>query len=117
MKKTMLLTTVFVLIALCAAAFSPQSAQDLFQKALTKERAEGNLEEAITLYQRVAEESADEALAANAQLRIGICYEKLGIHGRVMIFIWSVSLCLQMEQNFWELIFQPGRMLFIKILP
>jgi Tol biopolymer transport system component len=78
MKKTMLLTTVFVLIALSLAAFSPQSAQDFFQKALAKERAEGNLEEAISLYQKVAEESTDKALAAKAQLRIGICYEKLG---------------------------------------
>jgi Tol biopolymer transport system component len=78
MKKTMLWTTVFALIALSVAAFSPQSAQDIFQKALAKERAEGNLEEAIVLYQKIAEESEDEALAAKAQLRIGICYEKLG---------------------------------------
>jgi WD40 repeat protein len=78
MKKTILWTTVFVLIALSVAALSPQSAQDLFQKALTEERAEGNLEEAIAIYQKISEESADETLAAEAQLRIGICYEKLG---------------------------------------
>ena len=78
MKKAIILTTVFAFIALSVAAYAPQSAQDLFQKALTKERAEGNLEEAITLYEKIAEESADEALAARAQLRIGICYEKLG---------------------------------------
>jgi Tol biopolymer transport system component len=78
MKKTMLFTTVFVLIALSLAAFSPQSVQDLFRKALAKERAEGNLDEAIAIYQKIANESTDESLAANAQLRIGICYEKLG---------------------------------------
>lgn len=55
-----------------------QNGYDLFQKALAKERAEGNLEEAIALYQKVIEESKDESLAAKAQLRIGICYEKLG---------------------------------------
>jgi len=78
MKKMMILTTVFVFITLSVTAVSPQNAQDLFQKALAKERAEGNLEEAIMLYQKVVEESEDEVLAAKAQLRIGICYEKLG---------------------------------------
>ena len=78
MKKMMILTGVFVFIALSVAALSPQNAQDLFQKALAKERAEGNLEGAIALYKKVVEEAKDESLAAKAQLRIGICYEKLG---------------------------------------
>jgi len=55
-----------------------QNGHDLFQKALAKERAEGNLEEAIALYQKVIEQSKDKALSAKAQLRIGICYEILG---------------------------------------
>jgi Tol biopolymer transport system component len=55
-----------------------QNGYDLFQKALAKERGEGNLEEAISLYQKVVAETKDESLAAKAQFRIGICYEKLG---------------------------------------
>ncbi|GAH84167.1 unnamed protein product, partial [marine sediment metagenome] len=51
----------------------------MFQKALAKERGEGNLEEAIALYKKVVAETKDESLAAKAQLRIGICYEKLGM--------------------------------------
>lgn len=78
MKKT---TTLAVLVLFTAFAFgslAPQNGYDLFQKALAKERGEGNLEEAIALYQKVIDESKDEALAAQAQLRIGFCYEKLG---------------------------------------
>jgi len=55
-----------------------QNGYDLFQKALAKERGEGNLEEAIALYQKVIDETKDKSLAAKAQLRIGICFEKLG---------------------------------------
>ena len=55
-----------------------QSGEDLFQKALRLERNEGKLEEAIVLYQKVVNESKDLSLAAKAQLRIGLCYEKLG---------------------------------------
>ena len=51
----------------------------LFQRAVTQERAAGNLEEAIKLYQRVATEFApDRALAAKALVQEGRCYEKLG---------------------------------------
>ncbi|MBN2266422.1 MAG: PD40 domain-containing protein, partial [Candidatus Aminicenantes bacterium] len=57
---------------------APQNGHDQFQKALAKERGEGNLEEAIALYQKVIAETKDETLAAQAQFRIGICYEKLG---------------------------------------
>ena len=56
-----------------------QTGQEYFQKALSKERAEGNLREAIVLYQKAIEASKDEGLAAKAQLQIGLCYEKLGV--------------------------------------
>jgi Tol biopolymer transport system component len=62
-----------------AAGAVPQSSYDLFQKALTKEKAEGNLEEAIALFQQVVEKGDDEALSAQAQYHIGVCYEKLGL--------------------------------------
>lgn len=56
-----------------------QSGNDLFQQALSKERAEGKLDEAIQIYERIAKEfSSDRALAARALLQLGRCYERLG---------------------------------------
>ncbi|MBS3818032.1 PD40 domain-containing protein [bacterium] len=78
MRKHSILIAILVILAFSLGSLSLQNGYDLFQKALTKERAEGNLEEAIALYQKVMEVSKDESLAAKAQLRIGICYEKLG---------------------------------------
>ncbi|MFH2043218.1 MAG: tetratricopeptide repeat protein, partial [Acidobacteriota bacterium] len=78
MKKNSMVLAVFVVLALSLGIFAVQSGQDLFQKALAKERAEGNLEEAITLYQKVIDEAQDTALKAQAQLRIGLCHEKRG---------------------------------------
>jgi Tol biopolymer transport system component len=71
-----------LIIATALALTSPmraQSGHELFQQALSKERAEGKLQEAIALYQRVVEVvSADHALAARALLQLGRCYEQLG---------------------------------------
>jgi Tol biopolymer transport system component len=55
-----------------------QTGEDLFQKALRLERNEGKLVEAIELYTEVVTEGENQSLAAQAQLRIGLCYEKLG---------------------------------------
>lgn len=89
------ITTVTAALALLAMAPGPsagpislaghtptqaQRAEDLFQQALVKERAEGNLDEAIALYRRIVEEFGDNRpLAAQALLRAGACYEKLGM--------------------------------------
>jgi len=56
-----------------------QSSQDLFQKALSLERAGGDLKGAIALYKQIVDKNEDEALAAQAQLRIGFCLEKSGL--------------------------------------
>lgn len=70
-----------------AAAFAADAGAELFQKALTAERAAGNLEEAIKLYQRVATEFAsDRALAAKALVQEARCYEKLGQDEAVKIY-------------------------------
>jgi Tol biopolymer transport system component len=59
-----------------------QAGSDLFQRALAKERAEGQLTEAIKIYGRIVKEySSDRALAAKALLQLGVCYEKLGDAG------------------------------------
>jgi len=80
MKKYAILIAILIslLITFSLISNALQNGYDLFQKALAKERGEGNLEEAIVLYKKVVEEAKDESLAAKAQLRIGICYEKLG---------------------------------------
>jgi Tol biopolymer transport system component len=52
---------------------------DLLQQALVKERAEGNLKEAIQIYgQIVQKHGANRPLAAKALLQMGRCYERLG---------------------------------------
>lgn len=78
--KRMSLVGIFIILAVSAtgSGIQGQTAQDTFQKALSLERAVGDLSGAIALYQKVVETSADKALAAQAQLRIGLCYEKLG---------------------------------------
>ncbi len=78
MKKPAILKAILMVTAFALGALAPQSGYDQFQKALSKERVEGSLAEAITLYQKVIDETKDDSLAAKAQLRIGICYEKLG---------------------------------------
>lgn len=78
MKRLSILIAIFILLSFSFGSLSAQNGYDLFQKALAKERGEGKLEEAIALYKKVINETKDESLAAKAQLRIGICYEKLG---------------------------------------
>jgi len=71
-----------LLIAILAAsvlAVGAQSGNDLFQKALVMERTEGNLPEAIKLYQRIVDRYAgDRKLAANALMQMAQCQERLG---------------------------------------
>jgi Tol biopolymer transport system component len=71
-------------LAAFAAVFAPaptaaQTGYDLMQQALVKEQAEGNLQAAIALYERIVDEfAADHDLAARALFKMGACYEKLG---------------------------------------
>jgi len=67
---------VLALISLAGAGF--QSSADLFQKALRLERSEGDLKGALAVYKQIVEKNDDEALAAQAQFRLGVCLEKLG---------------------------------------
>jgi len=56
-----------------------QSGYQLLQQGLSKEQAQGNLKEAIAIYQRIVKDfAADHALAAQALLHLGECYQKLG---------------------------------------
>jgi tetratricopeptide (TPR) repeat protein len=75
----MKLRILIAVLAFGTAALAAESGAELFQKAVTQERAAGNLEEAIMLYQRVAKEFAsDRPLAAKALVQAAHCYELLG---------------------------------------
>src|SRR5262245_41687353 len=69
-----------IVVALGACAMlSAQSPQELFNRALVQERAAGNLEQAIQLYQRVARESSnDRSLAVQALMGAARSFQKLG---------------------------------------
>jgi Tol biopolymer transport system component len=58
---------------------SQQSAEELYQTALLKKEAEGDLSGAIKLFQGIIVKFPDKKdFAAKALLQIGLCYEKLG---------------------------------------
>ena len=83
----MKLTILVACLMFGTAALAAENGAELFQKAVTEERAAGNLEEAIKLYQRVAKEFAsDRALAAKALVQEARCYEKLGQDKAVKLY-------------------------------
>lgn len=70
---------ILAIAAALAAPAAAQTGQNLLQQALVKEQAEGDLQSAIDLYERITSEFADDrALAARALYRMGECYEKMG---------------------------------------
>ena len=80
MNKQTFVAIVIVLAILSAIPLAgARQGVDLFQKALAVERADGDLRQAIRLYEQVVKENAgDRALVARALLRIAECQEKLG---------------------------------------
>ena len=81
MRRRLVTTMVLGLAAAwTATAAAQQSAEERFQAALYQEEVQGDLKGAIAAYQRVLREHAENrAVAAKAQLHIGLCYEKLGL--------------------------------------
>ena len=78
------ITAIFLsCVLLTASSLLASNVEETYQAALMQEKGEGNLEEAIRLYQQVIEAhekgKGDEKMAARAQLRIGVCQEKLGL--------------------------------------
>ena len=79
MRKFRVAVFILSLTALGVGPATAQSGHDLFQQALLKERAEGELGAAIQLYEQIVRDfSADRELAARALVQIGQCWEKLG---------------------------------------
>jgi Tol biopolymer transport system component len=79
MKAIAVVIGLVLIAALSAIRVSAQSGYDLFQKALAAERADGNLRQAIQLYERVVKDAGrDRALVARALIRMAECYQRLG---------------------------------------
>jgi len=82
MAKALLTWTAAIAMTVAAFGMPVQSGHDLFQQALVKERAEGNLQDAIDLYDQIVRDFPDDhALAAKSLVQMGQCYEKLGQEG------------------------------------
>ena len=81
--NTLRINTVWIALSVFTGAPAlAQTGHDLFQQALVMEQAEGNLQEAIQMYEQIAEEfSSDRELVARALVQMGGCYEKLGSEG------------------------------------
>jgi tetratricopeptide (TPR) repeat protein len=79
MMKYRMLSIVVMFACLSGICFAAQNGQALYQQALVQERAAGNLERAIELFQSAAKEAGgDRELAAKALIGAARCYEKLG---------------------------------------
>lgn len=78
MRKWMMTAgTLFVLFA--ATILLAQNGNDLFQQALVKQTASGDIPGAIQIYERIVRDfSSDRRLAARALVQLGKCYESLG---------------------------------------
>ncbi len=85
MKKSMILPLMALALSMVLAppdmaARKSQSADVLLGAALHQEEVEGNIEAAIKSYQKLlAEFPGNRPQAAQAQLHLGLCYEKLGL--------------------------------------
>jgi len=78
-------------IAITILVVAPTSAQgqdasELFEQGLYTEEVIGDLNEAIVIYNRVFGKPSSRYIAADAMLRLGLCYFKLGDkkHARVL---------------------------------
>ena len=79
MRILLTVVTAIGMLGMIAGAVLAQSGNELFSQALSKERTEGNMAEAIKLYQAIVQKySSDRTLVAKALVQMGLSYEKLG---------------------------------------
>ncbi len=75
-KTILLLLSTATLLAAAPAAWA-DSPSDLMEQGIYSEETKGDLASAVQLYQRViAQAKSDQALAAQAQYHLGLCYYK-----------------------------------------
>lgn len=79
-KLTQFLSIATIVAALwMPASEGAESASVLLQKGIFAEETEGNLDAAIKFYEQIsAEAAANRAVVAQAQYRLGVCYQKKG---------------------------------------
>ena len=81
-RVTKMFATLVTLAAVASGAAGAQTASELFQQALQKERVDGDLKAAISLYQRILNsQPADRSIAAAVLVQLGEAYEKQGSAG------------------------------------
>jgi Tol biopolymer transport system component len=74
-----MLTAVIIGSVLTPSATAAESFSVLLQKGIFAEETEGNLDAAIKIYEQItAEAAANRAVVAQAQYRLGVCYQKKG---------------------------------------
>ncbi|MEE8378301.1 MAG: tetratricopeptide repeat protein, partial [Candidatus Aminicenantaceae bacterium] len=84
MKKISIKKVIFIIflgISLSIVGLSQKTDDPgvMLRSAIEKQEVDGDLQGAIDLYQQIIKKfSGNQAIAAQAQLRIGICHEKLG---------------------------------------
>jgi len=81
MKRFFILLAVITLAALSITAFAQRAkeAEVLYHRGVQLEEVKGELKEAIAVYEKLLKEFVNvRTIAAQALLRMGICYEKLG---------------------------------------
>jgi len=75
----LLLSLAGVALIVSVASGQLSEGEKLYESGVYQMEAVGNFEEAIALFDRVAKEyRSNEALAAKALLKLGLCYERLG---------------------------------------
>jgi Tol biopolymer transport system component len=78
-QNVLCLSLIFFLGAIAVDVLSQETAEAVYEAALLKKEAEGDLQGAIQLFQRILKTYPDKReVAAKALLQIGLCYEKLG---------------------------------------
>ena len=76
-KATLLLSFILGLAATAPRSLQAASPSELLEKGIYSEETKGDLDAALQLYQQVvAEAKTGEALAAQAQYRLGVCHYK-----------------------------------------
>lgn len=78
-EKVMLIIFLGVCLSIVGMSRQIEDPGVLLRSAIEKEEVDGDLKGAIDLYQEIIDKfSGNKSIAAQAQLRIGICFEKLG---------------------------------------
>lgn len=87
MKSTIYFLVIMAFILGSVSPIYSQNSEQLYQKGLMKEEGEGELSEAIAIYNKILEnKDATKSLQAKALLHIGMCYEKMGKQEATMAY-------------------------------